>query len=245
MKSRPRISVDLEADVLYKSDHTCSVCRTRGIGVQIHHIDGDPTHNTQDNLMVLCLEDHNKASSRSPLSKAYTPIELKKYRTEWEKIVQTRREALIEPSKITLVRFDGVDRKIVYLETRKGVLRRFIDSKTFVYLGFEWGNIDVYLEQDKTQFLFEEPLTKLSDCRKIRLKFSDGSFASQVYLIWDDGRKHHIPDPETLHEIGGAGIEAVDHKAFNAIPHGDSLKSIYEVRNKQLLQEAMKKSLGN
>lgn len=162
VKIRIPIPVDIEASMLFKADHTCSKCRKLELDVQIHHIDGNPSNNKEENLMVLCLQDHSVASSKSTMSKGYTQAELKKYKENWESIVKERREALREPSKITLVRFDGPDVNTVYLQTKEGVLRGFQDSPTFEHLGFNWGNVDVYLEEDRKKFTFEKPLTKLN-----------------------------------------------------------------------------------
>lgn len=123
-------------------------------------------------------------------------------------------------------------------------MRGFQDSPTFEHLGFNWGNVDVYLEEDRKKFMFEKPLTKLSDSLKIRLKYQNGGLANEVFLIWDDGRKHHIPDPETLKQIGGKDAKELSNEEFNAIPHGESLKSIFEVRTTAILKDAMEKHLS-
>lgn len=241
MSKRPKIPSDPEANVLFKADHTCSKCRKEGVRIQIHHMDGNNGNNKEENLIALCLQDHDLASSTSTMSKGYTIKELKKYKADWEDTVKKRREALSNPVKITLVRFDGNDVNTVYLETTPGILRGFQDPQTFEHLGFNWGNVDVYLGEDEKKFTIEQPLSRLSDCKKIRLKFQNGTLANEVYLIWDDGRKHHIPDPETLKEIGGGNADPIENKEFNAIPHGVPLKSIFEVRTNMLLKDAMEK----
>lgn len=236
------IPKNTEAGVLFKANHTCSFCNNPSFGVQVAHIDDNPSNNNEDNLIVLCLNHHDKASSKSPLSKSFTQRELKKYKRNWEKTVQERRKALENPPSVRLVRFDGNDINTVYLETEPGVLRGFQDPITFELLGFNWGNVDVYPENNKVKFEFQQPLRKISDCRKIRLKFSNSSLANEVYIIWEDGRKHHVPDPETLSEIGGfENIDPVDFLEFNAIPHGKPLENIFSIRTNRILKEAMDK----
>src|SRR5665213_3053889 len=44
--------VTLNADV-------CCVCRERGKGVQLHHIDGNSSNTVDENLAVLCCSDHD------------------------------------------------------------------------------------------------------------------------------------------------------------------------------------------
>lgn len=246
MNKNKRIAIpkSTEAVVLFKADHACSICHDPLLKVQINHIDSDPSNNSEKNLIVLCLAHHDSVSTRSTISKSYTISELKKYKKNWEEIVEAKRKALKkDPPKITLIRFDGKDIHTVYLITGNEMLRAFQDPDTFELFGFNWGNIDVLLDHDRERFKFDLPLTKIKDCRKIRLQYLNGDLANEVFLIWEDGRKHHIPDPETLKTIGGTEIEIVDHEFFNKIPHGQPLASIFQVRTTEVLNSAMRKHL--
>jgi hypothetical protein len=243
MSKRMSIPKDVEAEVLFKADHTCSVCHKSNKGIQVDHIDGNRNNNRESNLIVLCLHHHDKKSSKSPMSKGYSAKELKKYKENWEMIVRKRRKALYEPPKMRLIRFDGPDVNTVYLETEPGKLRAFQEPLTFELLGFNWGNVDIYPEEYKKNFLIETPLKKISESKKIRLRFSNGTLANEVYVVWEDGRKHHVPDPGTLKEIGGfKEIDDIDYRKFNAIPHGQPLENIFTIRTNRLLKEAMEKS---
>ena len=42
----------LATEVMFAADSTCCVCRENGKTVQIHHIDGNPSNNTLENLVV-------------------------------------------------------------------------------------------------------------------------------------------------------------------------------------------------
>lgn len=243
MNKRIPVPTDIEAEVLFKARHTCSICNNANLGVQVDHIDGNKNYNIESNLIVLCLSHHDKKSSKSPMSKGYTQKELKKYKGEWENTVALQREALYDPPHLRLIRFDGSDVNTVYLETEPGVLRGFQGSLTFELLGFNWGNVDIYPDDYRNKFSFERFLEKISDSRKIRLKFSNGTHANEIYIIWEDGRKHHVPDPETMREISGfSNIEEVDFREFNAIPHGQPLINIFTIRTNRLLAEAMSPS---
>ena len=140
-----------------------------------------------------------------------------------------------------LIRFDGPDVNTIYLEVEPGVIRGFQDALTFNLLGFNWGNVDVYPDHDKNKFKVEQALQKASQSKKVRLKFSNDSYAREIYIIWEDGKKHHVPDPETLNEIGGfEKVESLSYGEFNAIPHGQTLLSIFTVRTRQLMKDAWK-----
>jgi len=171
----------------------------------------------------------------------YTKLELIKYKNDWENKVQEDRNSLRNPSKIRLIRFDGKDKGTVYLETSKNTLRAFQDPLTFELLGFNWGNVDVYPEIDRKKFHFEKSLHEVNKCKKIRLKFADGTVANEIYVIWDDGKKHHVPDTETLSEIGGfKNVEEIDLEEFNITPHGQQLLDIFTVRTKVLLKDTFR-----
>ena len=147
------IPKNIEAEVLFESDHTCCICRNQSLNPQVCHIDNNPANNRKGNLIVLCLNHHDRASSKSTMSKSYTKEELKKYKREWESIVQERRKSLEDPQMARIIRFDGRDVNTVYLETQPGVLRAFQDTYTFVFLGYDWGNVDIYPDSDKKNFL--------------------------------------------------------------------------------------------
>lgn len=233
---------DVEAEVLFKADHTCSICHILDVGVQIAHVNDDPSNNIEGNLMAVCPNCHGKIHNKSTMTKGYTRRELLKYKSNWEEVVKKRRESLYSPAEARLVRFDGPDVNTVYLETSEAILRGFQDSPTFELLGFNWGNVDIYPEGQKSKFQIDLPLKKLGDSDKVRLKFSNGTLANEIYIVWEDGRKHHVPDPETLGEVGGfSGIKDLDYLEFNSIPHGKPLENIFTVRTNRMLRGVVKK----
>ncbi|HLG91329.1 MAG TPA: HNH endonuclease signature motif containing protein [Candidatus Saccharimonadales bacterium] len=237
--ARVQIPKDIEADVLFHSNHRCSICGKRGIN--IHHIDSNKDNNKPKNLMVVCVSHHDEISSKSTMSKGYTRKELEKYRDSWHTQVEKMRDSLSTTSESRLIRFDGKDTGTVFLEVEENTLRAFQDRDTFEYLGFNWGNVDIFLEEDKKKFNFGQPLTKLRDSRKIRVKFQSGALANEVFVIWDDGRKHFVPDPETLNSFGGfKDVEDIDYLEFNTIGHGRPILDIFTVNNRRLLMREMK-----
>lgn len=89
--SRPRVPVRIEAEVLFRAGHTCCVCRTKGKEVQIHHIDGNPSNNTLDNLAVVCLDCHSRVTGTRGLGRSYSRVEVRKYKRSWDQQVQYSR----------------------------------------------------------------------------------------------------------------------------------------------------------
>jgi uncharacterized membrane protein YkvA (DUF1232 family) len=87
MANRRKISSDIETQVLVLSRRRCALCfalkeiqeEQKG---QIAHLDQDPSNNSLDNLVFLCLNHHDAYDSSTSQSKGYTESELKHYRDE-------------------------------------------------------------------------------------------------------------------------------------------------------------------
>lgn len=92
-KARVPISSELVADVIFASDSTCCVCRERGKAVQVHHVNEDPSHNTFENLALLCLECHNQTQVNGGFGRKLNAALVIKYRNEWLERVVRRRDA--------------------------------------------------------------------------------------------------------------------------------------------------------
>lgn len=45
--------------LLRKNADACCVCKSRGVGLNFHHIDGNPSNNVDSNIAVLCVKEHD------------------------------------------------------------------------------------------------------------------------------------------------------------------------------------------
>ena len=102
-KKRIPIPEDLAADVMLAADRTCCVCRDNRKEVQIHHIDGDPSNNTEENLAVLCFEHHNETQIKGGFGRKLSPALVTRYRDRWLKDVEWRRAEANERAVTRLV----------------------------------------------------------------------------------------------------------------------------------------------
>jgi hypothetical protein len=85
------IPSEIAAEVLFKSDRTCCVCRIKNKPVQIHHIDGNHENNKIDNLSVLCLECHTETQITGGFHRKLTADLVTLYRDDWLMLVSKER----------------------------------------------------------------------------------------------------------------------------------------------------------
>jgi hypothetical protein len=95
-KPRTPIPDDVSAEVMFQHDRMCCVCRERGLSVQIHHIDEDPTNHVLDNLAVLCLDHHEKTQTQGGFAKKLRAVDVVRHRNDWVHRVSERRTKIDE-----------------------------------------------------------------------------------------------------------------------------------------------------
>ena len=89
---RPPIPKPIKRSILTKNLGVCCVCKERGIGTNFHHINGNPANNNEDNIAVLCVQEHDQ--HHRPNANVKTKhLELgadkiKEYKYEWEQTVE-------------------------------------------------------------------------------------------------------------------------------------------------------------
>jgi hypothetical protein len=87
--SRKPIPAELEAKLLVESRYTCNIC-WKSQEVQIHHIDpveegGD---NSEENLIVLCLNCHSKTHTTREMARNVRPHHLRLFKETWLECVR-------------------------------------------------------------------------------------------------------------------------------------------------------------
>jgi Protein of unknown function (DUF3298) len=115
-KQRVEISSDIAAEILFQSDRTCCVCRQRERPVQLHHIDDDPSNSAGDNLAVLCFDCHRETQIRGGFDRKLDAAQVKLYKADWIKRVETRRNAAQGPAQTGPIHGNQVLR---YLQIRE------------------------------------------------------------------------------------------------------------------------------
>lgn len=59
-RDRIRPAPGMRARLLSRNAHRCCVCKKSGVGLELHHIDGDRSNTTDANMAVLCVTDHDR-----------------------------------------------------------------------------------------------------------------------------------------------------------------------------------------
>ena len=90
--SRKKVSDEIQAEVIFKSNRECVVCDTHKRGDHIHHIDGDNSNNEFENLAFLCFDCHSEATMQRSLKKKLTPKAIIKFRDHKYQVIATARK---------------------------------------------------------------------------------------------------------------------------------------------------------
>jgi hypothetical protein len=75
-----------------KNAGRCCVCKRRGVGLHLHHIDGNHANTIDENIAVLCVEDHDQHHRPSKYTKTQhlelSAEKLLEYKNSWELFVE-------------------------------------------------------------------------------------------------------------------------------------------------------------
>ena len=90
--TRVRLTDTQEDCLLHANAFRCCVCKKRGIGFNLHHIDGNSANTVDANLAVLCVEDHDRHHRPSdyagkPRHSELGATKILSFRAGWENFV--------------------------------------------------------------------------------------------------------------------------------------------------------------
>ena len=131
---RKKIPPQIKETLLNLNAGVCCVCRSRGLGVNFHHIDENPSNNALDNIAVLCVKDHDAHHRPEAYSVNHRELgaeKIKAYKVEWEAfILETQKE---NPRVLAVVNTYGSDDNVIGMrllfqtENSKIVLQRMFN----------------------------------------------------------------------------------------------------------------------
>ncbi len=89
---RKRIPTPTQVTIISKNLNVCCVCKERGVGTNLHHIDSDPANNNEDNIAILCVQEHDQHHRPNAYDKTkhleLGAEKIREYKNEWEKTVE-------------------------------------------------------------------------------------------------------------------------------------------------------------
>ncbi|MCK4521281.1 MAG: HNH endonuclease [Nanoarchaeota archaeon] len=92
LKKRKNLSPKKQKELLRRNAGVCCICRERGLGINFHHIDGNPSNDKLENIAVLCLREHDQHHRPQkytiPNHLELGAKEIKKKKEEWERFVK-------------------------------------------------------------------------------------------------------------------------------------------------------------
>jgi hypothetical protein len=184
-RKRSRIPKTVEREVLFRNQSVCCVCRKSG--VQIHHIDCDPSNNDISNLCVLCIEHHAEASRKGTMTKNLDSNMLQKYKAEWEGSVASQHYSQMMP----ITRPSEHERYLINFEIRRSIYS-LPSNRDISYANamFEYVYTWNLLEEDCTQEILDQlgHVNWFLDSAQIEI------IARRLYeLFWHLVDPHRIP----------------------------------------------------
>ena len=123
-QQRPHLPSRIESELLFLNNHTCCVCRNSHKDVQVHHIDLDRSNNALENLAVLCLDCHSRATGSRGLGKAFSRAEMRRYKLAWERQIFESRKINRPMVKYQKEVISQVDLIVCSILGAKGNIRR-------------------------------------------------------------------------------------------------------------------------
>ena len=131
---RKKIPPQVKETLLNMNAGVCCVCKSRGLGVNFHHIDENPSNNALENIAVLCVKDHDAHHRPEAYSVNHRELgaeKIKAYKFEWEAFVlETQKE---NPKVLAVVNTYGSDDNVIGMrllfqtENSKIILQRMFN----------------------------------------------------------------------------------------------------------------------
>ncbi len=199
-KSRKKIPKEIEAEILFRNNRTCCICRDSTKGVQIHHIDENPSNNEESNLAVVCVDHQDEIHKLGGITKGISPILVKKFKSSWELEVRKSRTREHTPLKSEL----GIEKTLFEFEIRKSAYEILAledsDIKAITQrLNFLF---NLYLMEDYTEQILEAlrdivVIVAMSDKNKSCL-IADNIIKYSSHLVGPENVKIRKEDPHNL-----------------------------------------------
>ncbi len=138
---RKNLSDAMKNRLLEKNAYACCVCKQFGVGLNFHHLDGDSSNTVDENIAVLCVQEHD-AHHRPNQYTASKHLDLSvdkltKYKLDWESFVSECKKD--SPNVLATINVYGA-----------------IDNIVGMKIVFQWTNGKIAFE--RTYQLLDKPM---------------------------------------------------------------------------------------
>lgn len=191
-KIRTTVPRSIESTILYKSAKTCCICRTPSLPIQIHHIDENPSNNSESNLVVLCANCHDDAHTKRALSKNLTPTRLLQFKSKWEADVVSR-------SSMAMLPHSNLDQ----------AMWTFVNHQKIIPI---MNTLGLKFNSAKLNFLVSRGVVDKSGIPIFKLTPKNPNYPGQLITIYD---RFEWDDSMRLHELY---MDAVDRIIVKSNP---------------------------
>lgn len=144
-----RVAVpDKMAKKLYELNaNSCCVCKRTGVGLNLHHIDGDNSNTIEGNLAVICVNEHD-AHHRPERYPSLNHMDLSaerilRYKMEWEEFVEECKKD--EPKVLATINAYGTYENIVGMK----IIFQWLDGKIVFERSYQQldGDLDYWTDK--------------------------------------------------------------------------------------------------
>lgn len=152
--------------LLAANGQMCCVCKAFGVGLELHHIDGNHGNTVDDNLAVLCVSDHDAHHRPNQYPIRHVELgatEIRRHKQEWEAFI--REAQLPKPRLLATISSYGT---LEYIHSAKVTYQWTTGKIVFerVYHQLISGNIDDWatdLMEESVRLGLNIPLVIIND----------------------------------------------------------------------------------
>lgn len=182
--------------------NSCCVCKRTGVGLNLHHIDGDSSNTTVENLAVLCVNEHdahhrpNKYPSLNHMD--LSSERLLTYKKEWERFVEECKKD--NPQVLATINAFGTYDNIVGMK----IIFQWLDGNIVFERSYQQfdGNLDYWTDkaiEEVSRFGGKIKIVMIDKPLKIEFRHNDKVSLSRTLdeplarkVIADDWREKSI-----------------------------------------------------
>lgn len=256
---RKKVTPDVEADVIFRSNRECCCCHNQKRGDHIHHIDGNSSNSTFENLAYLCFDCHNEAETKGGLKKKLTAKAILKFRDFHYKTIEKKRANALNNFKTPILNLSS---EVILEAAKNAIVIIEIEKIKWEYFSSTWeekdkiiNKLNIYTDHSNNRISLEVYyfLSQVAD--EARMRMPNEIALSIFTLVIPFFPRASIKSE--IKQVVSIGYDCIDSIAFtliyDSLIHTNNLKIagygflilkfIYRFANKENLPALKKRIL--